>query len=656
MLGNFSVGDYFKAEVIPWAWELFTTPPPKGVGLAKERIWPTIFLDDEEAFELWRQVGVPPERIVRYGEDKNYWFMGPKPQQVGPCGPNTEIFYDFGADQGCGRSDCHPNCEQPLPGGDGPCDRYIELWNLVFMTLFQAEDGSRRPLPLRNVDTGGGFERWPMAFMFEHGVDWQGNAKTWTRPPTIYDSDLFQPLLARVGELAGVSYYEADAPTQRAMRIVAEHARAATFLIADGVTPSNEGRGYVLRRLIRRAVYHGRTILKSNQVYMEPVADSVIREMSREYDALLSNAAFINRILREEEERFSESLSRGSRAIDDLKECVDLIKKHLVDTANNSEVRLIRAKSGARLRDLFYSNRLPESVKLAVLKPFEDKVGDDWFARRSELLLEAARIQPKLDGEAAFGLWDTLGLPEELAAYEAAKQGFAIDTSDFEAGLEEQRARSRAGARFDTDAERLQTYAELALPASDFRGYETTRIAASVSAILLDGSESVQSVSTTTAPSDDPREGSRSPQANPELVQRVEIVLTQTPFYPEGGGQVGDRGELVSASGRFSVDDTQAVGEGGVIAHVGRLLAGSISVGDTVEARVDEDLRADTMRNHTGTHILHAALRQVLGQHVRQAGSLVSPDRLRFDFTHLEALSPDELRRVEALCEPGGGR
>ena len=581
MLGNFSVGDYFKAEVIPWAWELFKAPPPKGFGLAKERIWPTIFLDDEEAFELWRRVGVPAERIVRYGEDKNYWFMGPKPQQVGPCGPNTEIFYDFGADQGCRRPDCHPNCEQPLPGGDGPCDRYIELWNLVFMTLFQAEDGLRRPLPQRNVDTGGGFERWPMAFMFEHGVDWQGNAKTWTRPPTIYDSDLFQPLLVRVGKLAGVSYYEADAPTQRAMRIVAEHARAAAFLIADGVTPSNEGRGYVLRRLIRRGTSFGQR-LRPEQQFLDQAAAAVIDHMGGEYQDLVAQRKFILQTLNSEESRFFETLAAGRSQIDELR----------------------------RLHT--------------------DK---------------------QITGREVFQLWDTHGFPPELTTELLTEEGFGVvDPESFKTLMEEQRARSRAGARFDADAERLQTYAELALPASEFRGYETTRIAASVIAILLDGSESVQSVSTTTAPPGNPREGSRSPQANPELVQRVEVVLTQTPFYPEGGGQVGDRGELVGASGRFRVDDTQAVGEGGVIAHVGRLLAGSISVGDTLEARVDEDLRADTMRNHTGTHILHAALRQVLGQHVRQAGSLVSPDRLRFDFTHLEALSPDELRRVEALA------
>jgi alanyl-tRNA synthetase len=555
MLGNFSVGDYFKPEVIPWAWQLLTDPQPRGLGLNKERIWATIFDDDEESYELWRSVGLPPERIVRYGEEYNYWFMG----RVGPCGPNTEINYDFGAYEGWQPHACHPQCEEP------GCRRFLELWNLVFMTLFQDEDGSRRPLPQRNVDTGAGFERWPGPLLWEAGVDWQGNPKRWTEPPTSYDSDLFQPILARVGELSGKSYYETSSEDHRAMRVVAEHARAATFLIADGLTPSNEGRGYVLRRLIRRGTSFGQR-LKQGQQFLAETAQTVIEHMGSEHDDLVRQRDFILRVLGSEESRFFETLWVGRSQLDEIK---------------------------------------------------------------------ARHADKQVPGSDVFQLWDTHGFPPELTQELLAEEGFTVaDPETFETLMEEQRQRSRASAHFEADAERLQTYAELALPASEFRGYESTRVFTTVSAILIDGTTIVRSLT-------------------PELASghRIEIVLNQTPFYPEGGGQVGDRGEIVWQSGHFIVEDTQAVGEGGgVIAHIGRLEAGSVSVGDDVEARVNEDLRADIMRNHTGTHILHASLRQVLGQHVRQAGSLVTPDRLRFDFTHLEALTPDELRRVEALA------
>jgi alanyl-tRNA synthetase len=279
MLGNFSVGDYFKAEVIPWAWELLTEPAPKGMGLAKDRLWATIFQDDDEAFQIWRSVGVPAERIVRYGEKENYWFMG----RVGPCGPNTEINYDFGAEFGCLNADCHPNCERPKPDGSGPCDRFLELWNLVFMTLFQDEDGSRRPLPMQNVDTGAGLERWSPVLLWQDQVDWQGNPKRWGSPPNIYDTDLFRPIIARLEELTGISYDAATDEQRRAMRVVAEHTRSAAFLIADGVTPANDGRGYVLRRLIRRGTSFGQR-LKSGTQFLESTARGVIDLILRDLD------------------------------------------------------------------------------------------------------------------------------------------------------------------------------------------------------------------------------------------------------------------------------------------------------------------------------------------------------------------------------------
>ncbi len=566
MLGNFSIGDYFKPEVIPWAWELLTSPQPAGLGLTKERIWATIYQDDEEAFDLWRKVGIPASRIARFGEKENYWFAGP----VGPCGPNSEINYDFGADLGCLRPDCRPNCENPLPAGSGTCDRFLELWNLVFMTLYQAEDGSRTPLPQKNVDTGAGLERWPVPLLWEGGVDWRGRPKQWKSRPTNYDTDLFQPLVAKVSELAGRSYEEAAGPEKRAMRIVAEHARAATFLLAEGVTPSNDGRGYVLRRLIRRATTFGQGLNQGRQ-FLDATAAAVIDGMAAEHELLAQRREFVLLSLRGEESRFFETL---------------------------------------------------------------------WLGRAQ--LAEFMKEQPdrQIEGRRVFYLWDTHGFPPELTLELLGQEGFSVaDPEGFERELEAQRERSRSATHFEGDAARLQTYARLGLEATQFVGYDTIKSFSSVSAVLVDG-EVLPAVDA--AASDG---------------KRVEVVLSQTPFYAEGGGQVGDRGEIcwpgglpAGQAGCFYVEDTQAVGEGGVIAHIGRMVNGRLSVGDPVEAIVDEALRADTMRNHTATHLLHAALRQVLGPHVRQAGSLVAPDRLRFDFTHLAAVKPEEIEAVEQVA------
>ncbi len=554
MLGNFSVGDYFKAEVIPWAWELLTSPQPGGLGLTKERIWATIYNDDDEAFELWRKVGVPAERIVRYGEKENYWFAGP----VGPCGPNSEINYDFGRYEGWQEHECHPNCDLPA------CHRFLEIWNLVFMTLFQAEDGSRTPLPQPNVDTGAGLERWASPLLWEGGTDWRGQAKSWSRPPAIFDSELFRPILDRVAELSGKDYEAASEVERRAIRVVTEHARAATFLLADGVTPANDGRGYVLRRLIRRATSFGHGLAKGEQ-FLAATADSVIDLMQGEHQNLEEQRRFINQTLAAEDSRFFETLWVGQSQLEDFK------KQH--------------------------SNQ-------------------------------------RMAGAEVFQLWDTHGFPPELTMELLAADGFSVaDPESFEVLMEEQRARSRAATRFEGDAGRIQTYSEMGLAATEFVGYETTRALAVVNAIVLNGSEVVRTVT-------------------PESAQgkKVELVLDHTPFYPEGGGQVGDRGAVVWPAGRFLVEDTQTVGEGGLTVHAGEIETGSLSVGDPVEGRVDEQMRSDTMRNHTATHLLHAALRQVLGTHARQAGSLVTPDRLRFDFTHVEAISGAEIQAVEELA------
>ncbi|MGD9886139.1 MAG: alanine--tRNA ligase-related protein, partial [Reyranella sp.] len=308
MLGNFSIGDYFKPEVIPWAWELLTAPQPKGMGLNKDRIWATIFDTDDEAYELWRGVGIPDERIKRYGEEHNYWFAGP----VGPCGPNTEINYDFGEYEGWEPHDCHPQCE--VPG----CRRFMELWNLVFMTLFQAEDGSRTPLTQRNIDTGAGLERWPLPVLWEQQVDHLGRPHVWKQPPTIFDVDLLRPLAEHVGSIVGKEYESASEDEQRAMRVVAEHARAATFLIADGVTPANDGRGYVLRRLIRRATSFGQRLAEGTR-FLESTGLAVIEQMQEDHPNLTEQRAFVLATLRAEETRFNETLVVGRSQLEEYK-------------------------------------------------------------------------------------------------------------------------------------------------------------------------------------------------------------------------------------------------------------------------------------------------------------------------------------------------
>ncbi|HLG12163.1 MAG TPA: alanine--tRNA ligase, partial [Dehalococcoidia bacterium] len=564
MLGNFSVGDYFKAEIIPWAWELLTEPQPKGMGLDKSRIWTTVFLDDDEAYDLWRGVGIPAERIVRFDESENYWFM--IKGGAGPCGPNTEIYYDFGADQGCGDPGCSP------PTHD--CGRFVELWNLVFMTLYQDEDGSRRPLPMRNVDTGGGLERWTSAHLWQEGIDWQGKKTTWAQPPTIYDGDLFRPILAQIEWISDLKY-DAHQPAEhtitrasidmrdKAMRILAEHTRAATLLIADGVMPGNDGRGSVLRRLIRRAMYFGSGVTTD----LGLIAEAVIERMAPVIPEVKERSDLVIQVLRDEERRFNETMQRGM---------VEL----------NAELSHVLSEGGATLQ-----------------------------------------------GDRAFYFEATLGFPIELTREIATDRGILVDDAGYERAMERHRAVSSSAQRFDADSERLQTYAELGLHATEFVGYETTRAFGQVAAILLDGTTIVRELTPQLAAS-----------------HHVEVVVTQTPFYAEGGGQVGDRGEIVWPGGRFVVEDTQHVGDGGVVAHIGRLESGTLSAGDPIEGRVDESLRGDTMRNHTATHILHAALRNLLGTHVRQAGSLVTPDRLRFDFTHLEAMTPEQIREVEALA------
>ncbi len=532
MLGNFSVGDYFKEGAILYAWELLT----EGFKLPEDKLWISIFETDDEAHDLWRRTGVPEERINRYPEKNNYWFSG----DVGPCGPNSEIFFDRGARPAtckeCAAGTCKPN-------GEPDCGRFLEVWNLVFMTLYQAEDGTRTELPRKNIDTGSGLER--MACVLQ-GKD------------TVYETDVFSPIIERIEALTGKAYGEVAA-VDVAIRIVAEHARAATFLITDGVLPSNEGRGYVLRRILRRAVYHLTQLAGAGEgTLLDKVAEAVISRMEAAYPDLRDRAEFVTRLLASEESKFRETLERGRAHLDDI--------------------------------------------------------------------LAGAKDAKTVSGQQAFLLYDTFGYPLELTREIAATSGFAIDLEGFEKEMTAQRERGRAAAKFDIEAGRVEAYAQLAQIKTKFVGYGATRHDTTIAGII--GAEGVR---------DAAGEG-----------DEVEVVLIETPFYAEGGGQAGDSGEIAAPGGRVLVEDTQQAAEG-LIVHRGRVALGRIAVNDAVRASVDPEQRRASQRNHTATHLLHAALRQVLGTHVKQAGSLVAPDRLRFDFTHIEATKPEELAAVQRL-------
>ncbi len=529
MLGNFSIGDYFKEKAIEWAWEFVT----ERMKLPKERLWATIYRDDDEARDIWLKINVPEKRIRRFDKKENFW--GPAGNE-GPCGPCSEIHYDFGGTCRQGKPDeqCGPNCE---------CGRFLELWNLVFMQFYQDADGTRTPLPNPNIDTGMGLER---ASLILQDV------------PSIYETDLFQPLVARVCQLSGKEYGK-DPETDVAIRVVAEHARSAAFLIADSVAPDNQGRGYVLRRLIRRAIRFARKLgLETDKAVLPLVAEAVIQKMGPIYPNLAEGRDFVLRVLQEEEERFSQVYETGMRILEEM---------------------------------------------------FESE--------RNGLLA----------GEQAFLLYDTYGFPVEVTAEIAREHGMEVDMEGFQREMEAQRLRGRvAGERFGGGYDAQRLYQEMGIGQIEFLGYETTTAPSVISGLIVNG-----------RPVNEVSQG-----------QEVEVILRETPFYAEGGGQVGDTGIMEGAKGDIRVEDTQSPVTG-VIVHRGRVVKGTAAKGDEVVATVDGDRRLDAARNHTATHLLHAALRAVLGSHVRQAGSLVAPDRLRFDFTHVSPLTPEETRTVEAL-------
>ena len=533
MLGNFSFGDYFKREAIAWAWELLTDV----YQIPADRLHVTIYLDDEEAYDAWRhEVELPDSQIHRCDEDKNYWFSFPNgtPGASGPLGPCSEIYYDFTPEE---------SMEGVNPAYED--ERFLEIWNLVFMELYQHPDGTREPLPTKNIDTGSGLER--VAAVLQDVT-------------SVFETDIFLPILESAADVAGVNYFGGAATGEQeyAIRAMAEHCRAATMLVGDGVVPSNEGRGYVLRRVIRRGVYLGRQV-GVTEPFTERLVDAAIDKLKVGYPSLHESREFIKKAIATEEARFLRTLSAGSARLD--------------------------------------------------------------------IMLERAREagQSTLEGAGAFLLYDTFGLPLELTREIATREGFEVDVEGFEAALEEQRQRARRHGGF-LKGEVSPALRSLGEDHSAFVGYGRVAAEGRVAALLVAGSL-VDAL---------------------EPGAEAEVVLDITPFYPEGGGQMGDRGTLAAPNARFDVRDTQAAG--GAIVHRGVLVEGKLTVGDAVEAEVDHAWRQGATGNHTSTHLLHAALRETLGDHVRQQGSLVSSERLRFDFTHLEQVSREALREVETLA------
>ena len=607
MLGNFSIGDYFKEGAVGFCWELVT----ELFKLDPERLYVTIHLDDEEAFAIWRdQVGVPVERIYRYGDKDNWW--GPAGNE-GPTGPCSEVHYDGGSEKGChdGRmmppealtaqfrkdlesgdsspiDGCHPNCD---------CERFVELWNLVFMQFYQDTAGGRTPLPAPSVDTGMGLER---AMVILQGKD------------NIYETDLFVPIIDRVGQLTGKTYGTAT-DTDYAMRVVVEHARAAAFLIGDGVVPGNEGRGYVLRRVIRRAIRYGRQ-LGLEEAFLTEVVEAVIPQFSAVYKELSENHEFIQRVISLEEERFAEAIQTGLPLLEDG---FIPIRKLLLANPKLGDIDI------AAIDATLQSDEIAHAAGHGTL----EIVGEALKKNLPSGMENQSRFFGTLSDAETFVLYDTYGLPPELTAEIAKEHGLEVDMEGFEREMDARKEQSRSSGSFSGSMEIQTSYSDLGLSSSEFVGYELMKQESKIVAILSGG------VSV-----DHATQG-----------QQVEIVISQSPFYAEGGGQLGDRGRISGPNGVVEVEDTQSP-VARLIVQRGTVKQGEISVGDVVTASVEVARRLDSSRNHSGTHILHAALRSVLGAHVRQAGSFVAPERLRFDFSHVSALTRDELLSIQSLA------
>jgi len=529
MLGNFSFGDYFKKDAIAFAWDFLT----EVVKLPKEKLWVTIYKDDDEAFHLWQDVAkIPAERIVRLGEKDNFWSMG----DTGPCGPCSEIIIDQGEEISCGKPDCAVGCD---------CDRYLEIWNLVFMQYNRDETGKLTPLPKPSIDTGMGLERL---------------ASVVQKVRTNFETDLFQSIIKHIAALAGVPYHK-DEQSDISYQVIADHLRAMTFLISDGVLPSNEGRGYVLRRIVRRASRYAR-LIGINKPILYKLTGAVVDEMREAYPELVDSREHVAKVVLNEEERFATTLESGLALLNDTAE------------------------------------RLKASGATAI------------------------------PGDVLFKLYDTFGFPLDLVADMARDLHLELDEDGYRRAMQEQREKARASWAGSGEQKVKPVYKELSASVAKqvFIGYETIEGTGSVIAIIK-GDSMVSEA----------HEGNE-----------VEILLDQTPFYASSGGQVGDKGELLGEAAKFEVLDTIKPAEN-LIVHKGRVKKGTFKTGDAVLAKVEADDRADTARHHTVTHILHATLRSVLGEHVKQAGSFVSPGRLRFDFTHYTALTDRERERIEEI-------
>ena len=599
MLGNFSVGDYFKEQAIGYAWAFLTDT----LSIPGDKIWITIYHDDDEAHKYWVKLGLSIDRIRRFGDEDNFW--GPAGSE-GPCGPCSELHYDFGAEYGCQENNCGPNCGNIYSDNQIQCDRFVEIWNLVFMQYYQFPDGKRELLPRPNIDTGMGLERC--------AVIMQGKRN-------IYETDIFSDVIQFVSKLSGKSYGQ-DHDTDYAIRVISEHVRSATFLIGDGVVPGNYGRDYVLRRLIRRAIRYGKWLGMTGS-FLPKVSEKVVEKMGIQYPDLIGgnsldidNVAstdkleYILSVLDLEQQRFDQVFEQGNEILGEIIGYRDIIRSQIGEITENIDLNLPRNRDQggyiareALLKEL--SN--PNATKETIVRVWLDRVS----------------------GPEAFVMYDTYGFPVELTEEISKENGMGgIDRAGFDEQMDVQRDRARvAGKKFDLDFQGDRVYQELRLAPTEFVGYQVLEHSSVILALILDG-VSVDQVS---------------------IGDEVQIILNETPFYPEMGGQVGDTGTITSqGSGAMYIEDTQNAVTG-LTVHYGKVMEGRFQVGDQVRAQVDHQRREDTARNHTATHMLHAALREILGDHVRQHGSLVSPDRLRFDFTHVKALDRDELIKIQLL-------
>jgi alanyl-tRNA synthetase len=526
MLGNFSFGDYFKQRAIDFAWDLLTN----GYGFPEDKLWASVYLDDDEAYDLWhKNIGVPEDRIVRFGEEDNFWAMG----DTGPCGPCSEILIDREEEYGCGKPECTAGCE---------CDRYLELWNLVFMQFNRDASGKLTPLPKPSIDTGLGLERIVSIIQ---------------DVPTNFDTDLMQPIIQKAAELAEKPFGESSADDV-GMKVIADHSRAAAFLIGDGIMPSNEGRGYVLRRIMRRAIRYGRHI-GLNRPFLHQTAQVVFATMKTAYPELAAAAAFITNVIKNEEIRFLETLDTGLKLLNDA---------------------------------------------LADIK---------------------VKGQNKVPGSVMFKLYDTYGFPVDIVRDVVRDENMTLDMDGFDAAMADQRAKSRSVAEFTTISDAYKHLSAKGVK-PEFVGYESVSGESKILILVEEGKEISEA----------------------KGGQAVEVVTETTPFYAESGGQVGDTGKISGRNFEMTVTDT-IKDPTGLIIHVGKVVAGQIKKGDAVTLLVDEANRKRTALNHTATHILHAVLRKVLGDHVKQAGSLVAPDRLRFDFSHFSQVEASQLNAIETL-------